>query len=88
MPNITIDKLEAFVNALIESRARAACQATRQIAEFARHTEAELADQGSSGDQHSGSAPSGTQQDGHTRPPSSVFQNGSAEAPSANGHAA
>ena len=42
MPNITIDKLERFVQALIESRARAACQATSQIAASARDTEAQL----------------------------------------------
>ena len=37
MPNITIDKLERFVQALIESRGRQACQVTSQLADFARH---------------------------------------------------
>ena len=42
MPNITIDKLERFVQALIESRARASCRITTELADFARQTEADL----------------------------------------------
>ena len=36
MPNITIDKLETFVAALIESRAQCATAATQRIAQDAR----------------------------------------------------
>ena len=42
MPNITIDKLETFVAALIESRACAAVAATTDLAATARRTEATL----------------------------------------------
>ena len=41
MPNITVDKLEAFVQDLIQSRARESTSSMRQLAADARASEAE-----------------------------------------------
>lgn len=83
MPNITIDKLERFVQALIESRARASCRITTELADFARQSEADLLHPaspfGNGAVQHTDSPAQLSNGNGSVQPAGSQVPNGSGQ---------